>query len=1033
MIKFALENPVKVFVAVLFIVLFGYTSATNMSYRLIPPIEYPQISVRTHWTGAAPYDMEREIVDPQERKLRTIPGLVDIESMASNSYSSVTMMFEIDTDINDAMLQVLNKLNEVRSYPDDVDNPTIRAANSDGTHILQMQLIATDNDTKVEEFGSYFEEVLRPNFDRIDGVSDLAVAGGRTKEIQININPETLALYGLTISDIATTLTQENLDISAGTTDLGEREFRFITKGEIKTPEDLQEIVILSNDNSRVKFGDIAEVNYGYAKRTFFSKFNGKNAIYIGILAESNADILKLTDTVEETVMRLNIDILPQYNLKLVWLSDQRGYILDSLALVKSNIIIGSILAILVLLIFLRSIRSTIVIAVTIPISVIGTFIILKMFDRSLNVTSLAGIAFSVGMLIDNSIVVLENIDRHLGMGKSPFNAAYDGVKEVWGAVLISTLTTIAVFLPIIFIKEEAGQLFSDIALSVASAVGLSLLVSVIVIPVATKLIYTKYVRKNTTTWLNDRIVAIGNFFIKMLMRVSDKINSSTRNKIIAVLSATVISILITYTLIPKMDYLPKGNKNLVQSFITVPSGLSAPEREIMTDTLYDYLKPYQGEPKDGYPAIEHVSIASGNWGNSIYITSEDKYRAGELVPLIASSIAKLPGALGSTAQSSLFNIGRGSGSEILMYIAGSMSYDDLAAVTLTIQNKIIDTIPGVQIRVNPSATPVWPEIYIIPNREALNAAGVSTSEIGITLDTFIDGRKIDEITDDELGTIDIVMRSKVNIYDNPDQINSIFVNTRDHTPIPISILTETVETLGVDRIRRYNSQRSFNAIITTTETVVLEELVDQIMNNAIAPLRAEGLLDGVEITTSGAASKLVDAQTALFSNIGLAIMITYLLMAALFNNFLYPLIILFTLPLAASGGFLGLGITNIFIANQPLDILTMLGFIMLIGIVVNNAILIVHQSIVNIGYGMKKDEAIRESLLSRVRPIAMSTLSSLCGMLPLIIAPGAGSELYRGLGSVIVGGLGFSTMFTMFIIPALLTFILKDKQDTTQ
>ena len=1034
MIKFALENPIKVFVGVLFIVIFGITTLKSMPYRLIPPIEYPQISVSTRWSGATPYDMEREIVDPQERKLRTIPGLVDIESIASNGFARVSMLFDIEEDIDDAMLQVLNKLNEVRSYPEDVDNPTIKAANSDDSPSIMMMILPTDNYTSIDQFGSYVTEVVRPYFDRIDGVSDISISGGLNKEIHIKLDPHILALYKLTVGDVARILTDENITISAGTVDLGEREFRVLTEGEIQTPADLQEIVIISDGNSRVKFGDIADISFGYSKRTFTSNYNGDNGIFVGIIAEANTDVLALTKKVRATVDVLNNGILQDQHLKIEWLADQEDYILDALALVQSNILVGSVLAILVLLVFLRSVRSTLVIAVTIPISIIGTFFILGLFGRSLNVTSLAGIAFCVGMLIDNSIVVLENIDRHLKMNKTPFEAAYDGTKEVWGAVLISTLTTIAVFLPVVFIKEEAGQLFSDIALSVSAAVGLSLIVSVLVIPVATKLIYSTGKHKGKTKLtgkmkqIDEVITKIGVVSTSTLMQVSDKVNKSTKSKLIAIGGVTAFALISTYLLIPKMDYLPKGNKNLVEAFLTIPPGLSITGRTEISETLFKYVEPHIGVEKDGYPAIENFSFASGTWGISLYVTALDKNRAGEIVPLIAKGIATIPGIFGASNQSELFKIGRGSGSQLLLFVSGAMEYDELASKVLLIQNRVLENIEGAQVRSNPNANPVWPEIYFYPNREALKAAGISTNEMGMVLDSFLDGRKVAEITDAELGTIDIVLQGTSSLYNNPNEINSILVNSPYGPPVPLSNLATVVETLGVERIRRYNSQRSFSLSITTTEKMVLEELLNKTMDEVIEPLREEGLIDGIEVTTSGAADKLKQAQTALLSNMFLAVMITYLLMAALFNNFLYPLIILITLPLAATGGFLGLGATNLLLTSQPLDILTLLGFIMLIGIVVNNAVLIVHQSIANVQYGMSSKEAIADSVKTRLRPIGMSTLSSLFGMLPLVIAPGAGSELYRGLGSVIVGGLAFSTVFTVFIIPALLSFVLKDK-----
>lgn len=410
-----------------------------------------------------------------------------------------------------------------------------------------------------------------------------------------------------------------------------------------------------------------------------------------------------------------------------------------------------------------------------------------------------------------------------------------------------------------------------------------------------------------------------------------------------------------------------------------------------------------------------------------LLITSMDEERPADLQPLISQVVASIPGVTGATSQAPLFNVGRDSGNMVLLDVSGSTGYEKLTNTVNLIQNAIMEKLPQAQVRVNPSATPVYPEVQIFPDREALKAAGISASELGIAVDAYLDGRKVGEFKDDVLGTIDIMIQGKDELnHENPQDIYSILVTAQNGQPVPIYGLSEMKEIMGVDRIRRYNSQRSFRIMVSVQSGMALEELQNAIMTKAVEPLRAQGLLDGIEISTSGATSKLEDAKVALTGNLLLAALITYLLMSALFDNFLYPFIIMFSVPLAASGGFLGLAAVNAFIANQTMDVLTALGFIMLIGTVVNNPILIVYQSLNNVRYGMSGRDAINEALRTRIRPICMSTLTSLIGMLPLVVSPGAGAELYRGLGSVILGGLALSTVFTMFVIPALLSFFLR-------
>ena len=1052
MIKFAVENPVKVLVGVCFLVIFGIQAFLNMPYRLIPSIEYPQISVSTYWRGASPYEVEKEILERQERVLKTIPGLIDCESTARESSAYITLMFDMDIPVNDAILLVANKLNEVSGYPDNMNQPTIRAANTDAVSVVDLMLLTDDtNKRSIDEYLSFFEETIKPYFDRVKGVADVSYWGGRARQIQIDVDPYRLSAYNITLSAIISALNQENVNISAGTIDFGAKDYRFRTIGEAKTPQDIRDIVVISSDNARIKLGDIANVDYGFSKRNTIVSYGNTNALSIGIVAQAGANVLELTNDVDKVVEDLNNGILKNNGLKFVKISDQKNYILQAIALVKSNIIAGGILAVIVLLVFLRSLRATLVITVTIPICIIGTFLIMHVLGRTLNVISLAGIAFSVGMLIDNSIVVLENIDRHISNGKKALDAAVTATKEVWGAVLASTLTTIAVFLPIVFIKEEAGQLFGDIAIAVSAAVGLSLITSITVIPVLSIILFSagenkkeknsqivsriknkkpgnikeKFIKYSP----NNLLAAIGNFFVKYIVLISDKINSNFIVKFSFIVIVTAFSIISAYMLMPKMDYLPLGNKNMVESRFTPPPGISYNERKAMGDFIYRELKPYMESEKDGYPQIDNFVFIASSTYVALRATSKDEARVVELQPLLASVSARIPGITASTSQVPLFNIGRGSSNTFLMNVAGAMEYESLINTVRLIQDRIMNEIPEVQLRLNPTSNPVYPEVQIIPNREALKSAGITATELGISVDAYLDGRKVGEFKDSSIGTIDIMLQGERKSFNNPDEVYSILVNSGSGFPVPISSLAETREVMGIERIRRYNYQRSFLFIITLPKGMVLEQLQDKINTKVLEPMREEGLLQGVTIYTSGASSKLESAKNALSGNFMLAILITYLLMAALLNNFFYPFIIMFSVPLAASGGFIGLDLVNRFLTPQSLDVITMLGFIMLIGSVVNNPILIVYQTLNNIKYGMSGSSAIRDALKTRIRPIFMSTATSLFGMLPLVLAPGAGSELYRGMGSVILGGMALSTIFTLFLIPALLSIFLSRKK----
>jgi len=340
-----------------------------------------------------------------------------------------------------------------------------------------------ENPRPIETYLTYFENDIRQHLERVRGVSDLFVGGGTEAEMHVEVSAERLAAYQLTTSSLIEALQTENINVSAGTMSVGRRNFRIRTTAEFKTAEDISKVVLKSTGQQRITVGDVAKVRKGFAKQEAIVLQNGDNGIALGARPEAGVNILEMTDQLEETVNWLNEEKLHGKDLHLEWVYDQRFYIRSAISLIKQNIMFGGLLAAAVLLTFLRSVRATLVVGLSIPISIIGTFILLDMMGRNLNVVSMAGIAFAVGMLVDNAIVVIENIDRHRKMGKDAFSASLDGTKEVWGAVFASTLTTLAVFLPVVFIQEEAGQLFRDIAIAVVAAVSLSLLVSVSVIP----------------------------------------------------------------------------------------------------------------------------------------------------------------------------------------------------------------------------------------------------------------------------------------------------------------------------------------------------------------------------------------------------------------------------------------------------------------------------------------------------------------------------------------------------------------------
>ncbi|MBP7769865.1 MAG: efflux RND transporter permease subunit [Aliarcobacter sp.] len=1025
LIKFSIKNPVTIIVSVLIVVLFGFISLGNLPYQLTPNVAKPEIKITTVWAGATPYEVEREIIEEQEDALKSLNNLIEYESSSKDNMGEITLTFKLGTDIRVALQDVSNKLNEVSSYPNNVEEPIIETASA--SPIIWMMLQTLDENTRhIDEYKTFFDDEVKPLIRRVNGVSGTMSGGGRDQEMHINLDLNKLASFKLTISEVIDILQKENVDVSAGTQNMGRRSYRIRTVHKFASTQDIKDIILISNREQRVTVGDIANVDFGYATASSVAMFLGKDGIFLGVQPSSDANVVQLTNDVEKVVNELNETILKKEGLNIRWIYDQRPYIVGSVDLVQQNIIIGGVLAVFILILFLRAISPTAVVAIAIPISVVGTFIVLSMMDRSLNTISLAGISFAVGMLVDSAIVVLENIDRHRKEGMSIADAAYKGASEVWGALIASASTTMAVFLPIIFLEDEAGQLFKDIAIAVVSSVTFSLFVSIAVIP----MLWKKFASISSKGPKGDSsLTKFGNKIVDKMMSFVIWSLKSVLTKVVTILVLAVFSVTVIYILFPKMDYLPQGNKNLIFNILITPPGLSYEERYDMGAYLMKKVEPNINKDVDGVPGINRAFFVSFGDFNLFGGTSMHESRARELIPFFRPIVNSLPSVFGVSLQSGVFEDGIGEGKTVNVDISGE-KIEDIAEVGFQLFMASQGAIKGAQVRPVPSIELLYPEVRILPNQDALKALNLSSQDLGIMVDVLMSGRKISDFEQDGKKKIDLVLKANEEQIQTPENILSAQIAVPNGSLLPVSSLASAIDTTGISEIRHLDGKRTITLQVTPPVSMTIQETM-VILEGAIDAMKKEGKIsNSVDIGISGTADKLTETIGMLSMNFILALVIVYLLMSALFGNFLYPIVIMFTVPLATAGGFIGLALTNRFIEAQPLDVLTMLGFIILVGIVVNNAILIVHQSlnlIRNEGYDHKK--AVIDATRSRIRPIYMSSLTSIFGMLPLVLIPGPGSEFYRGLGSVITGGLALSTIFTIFVTPALLMFFIKLEQ----
>jgi HAE1 family hydrophobic/amphiphilic exporter-1 len=1011
-------------VGTILIILFGFIALFRIPVQLTPDVEKPKISVRTLWPGASPQEVEKEIIIPQEDKLKTLEGLVEMESESRDGIGDVTLTYEIGTDMDAALLKVSNKLNQVPEYPDTAEKPIIITASEQRQAIAYIVLRKTKGDAaSVEAERTYAENFIKPRLERVSGVGLVEVFGGRERELQVILKPDSLAFYRLTVQDVVSALRRENRNTSAGDFDEGKRRYILRVLGEFRTPESVKDVVIKRVNDVPITVGDVARVALGYGDTDVIVKQHDETTLVFRVIQTAGSNVLVVMGKLKERIKELNETYLVYRDLKLKQVYDSTTYIYSSISRVQSNIFIGGALAVMVLLLFLRNVSSVLVITAAIPVSIIGTFLMITLFGRNINVITLAGMSFAIGMVVDSSIVVLENIFRHYQQGESRFEAARNGAREVMGAIVASALTTIAVFVPVVFVEEEAGQLFRDIAIAIASAVFLSLLVSVTVIPSMSARILKG---RSEPGWIMRWLHGMGKGVGDIITNLVGWILKTVWRRVSTVLSLSALAAATAVALIPDAEYLPEGNRNFVFGLLLPPPGYNNEQLGQIARNVANEIRPYwKAEP--GSPAaaelkgppVDNFFFVARMRNVFMGCNSRIPARARELIPVLRGAMLKVPGAYAVVQQGSLFARGIGEGRSMDVEIMGPdlNRLIRLGGEVFVNANRLI---PGSQIRPIPSLDLGNPEIQVVPDRDKASKVGLSAAEIGLTLDVLLDGAKVDEYLY-EGEDIDLVLKGEDKVIRTQD-FDHVLIHTPKAGLVPLNSVSTLKLVSGPSQINHIEQKRAIVVRIIPSFQVSMEKAMDVVKTQIIDPIRNRGELGrAYDIRLTGTADDLSRTREALKWNFVLAVVITFLLMSALFENFFYPLVIMFSVPLAAAGGFLGLWLVNNFLSSQPLDILTMLGFVILVGIVVNNAILVVHQSLNFIRTNqMDVNTAIKEAVKIRVRPIYMSTTTSIFGMVPLVFFPGAGSELYRGLGSVVIGGLAISTIFTLFLVPAL-------------
>ena len=1055
LIRLAIDRPIAVVAAILMVLMFGLVALQTIPIQLTPDVRKPVLTVNTNWPGAAPAEVEREIITQQEEAFKGLKGLHRMVGSADDGVGEIELEFAVGTDMDRALVLVANRLDRVSDRPGDAAEPIINTAGSEDQPIAWFILSRKPgNERAIHTYGDFVEDVIRERIERVPGVARVNMFGGTTQELRITVDPDRMARYGLTVTEIAEALRRANASVSAGDVEEGKRRYVVRTDGELNTPERVAGVVLRSERDpltgrlGRVAVGDIATVAYRYKEPVARIRLLGEPALAVNAVRETGANVIETMEGIREAAAELNAAAIPQAGLVFEQVYDETVYIDSAIDLVQQNIFVGGALAALILLLFLRSFSVTLIVSIAIPVSVVGSFVAMALLGRSINVISLAGLAFAVGMVVDAAIVVLENIYRLRQSGYGRLQAAYLGARQVWGAVFVSAATTVLVFVPILVMELEAGQLFRDIAVAISVSVVLSLVVASTVIPSLASRILGRRRRaggdapqaqavdeapRRVRLPLIDDVAAL---FVRAVLGFTGWV---VRRRLRAGLVALVVcggALLVSWQLLPRLDYLPTGNRNLVFGIVLPPPGYNLATTTGIARSVEDAVRPLwesetgpvaaPGEP----PKIQRFFFVTFRDQAFVGAVAVEPDRAGELIDPIRAPVFFEPGTFGFVSQASLFGRGIGGGRKIDVDISGP-ELETVLGIALQATGLVAQALPfdqGNQFRPKPGLELGAPEVRLIPDPVRLADNGVSARELGTTIEAYNDGLKVDEVTI-EAKRLDLVLAGPEANVNRTQGIESLPVVTSAGATVPASSLADIVVTAGPTKIRHVERERTITLEIRPAAEIPLEVALERLETQVVQALEERGLPPGVKIRLSGTADDLAATWDAMAINLVVAIAIVYLIMAVLFESFVYPFVIMLSVPLAAAGGVLGLAAVNSY-AFQPLDMLTLLGFVILVGIVVNNAILLVHQTLFHTREeGMEVSDAIVAATRNRIRPIFMSTLTSCFGMLPLVLFPGAGSELYRGLGSVVIGGLALSAVLTLLIVPPLLAVVATRQQ----
>jgi len=995
--EIAVRRPVLTAMVILALITFGIIGYNELSIDLMPEVDFPFVTVQVVYPGASPETIEGEVTDILEDEVSTLEGIKSLQSWSAENVSMIFIEFELEYEINQVVQDVRDKVSgSLQFLPEDIESPLVEKFDIGSFPIMSYVVSA---DMPPADLAKFIEDNIKTPLQGVGGVGRITVLGARDREIKVWLDLDRMKSLGIGVDEVAYALKSKNVDIPGGRIETGRQEYTVKTKGELNSVEQFRNIVIRYANGRPVTLNDVARVEDGIEDRRTIARLNGKPAVGLTITQQSGANTVEVADGCEEEVAKIR-ELLPE-GIEIVKTVDMSTFIRDAISDLLQQIFLGGFIATLIVFVFLRNIRTTIIAAVAIPTSIIGTFTFMNMMGFTLNMVSLMALALSVGMLIDDAIVVIENVYRHIEMGKSTYNAVLDATREVGLAVLSTSMAIMAVFIPIAFMQGIIGKFFLQFGLTVVFAAAISLFTAFTLVP----MLSSKFVvrTKNPGRIFN----AFERFFTRIEKSYGGMLAWALRHKALVIVLAfgAFIGAMMLSPLIGA-EFRPAFDNAKIGINIEVEEGSSIEITEEYIERVEEIVRTYP-EVVNIFSTVGGGSLEEVNTASIFLGLTDRNERERDQFELIAEIRKDLQGIPGLKVVVAEYESGPGGEGQAIQYILTGNDIVQLQRISEGITLEM-SKIPGL-VDIDTDFVSGKPEVRVHIDRDKAEDLGIDVMNIASTINQMVSGEHAVTKFKESGEQYDVKIRLLSEYRDTPNDILRLMVRAGDGSLVDLASLAKVETATGPSRINHYSKQREIT-VLANMDGIPLGtgiQKVDEIAAGRMEP--------GVTAVWGGMADIMTESFGYLFFALFLGIILIYMILAAQFEHFIHPFVIMFSLPLAMIGAF-----PMLLAKGDTINIMSFIGIITLMGLVTKNAILLIDFTNQERGRGTPTEEALLIAGPIRLRPILMTALSTMGGLIPAFLAMGSGGEFRSPMASAVIGGLITSTFLTLLVVPVI-------------